>query len=172
MHLNLPDLAPFSSSKNILIAGMGGGFDLFCGLPLYFALKQRGISVHLASYSFTMLEYLKGGERLSPTLLGVTADISTRLPYAPELHLSSWFREERQEEVPIWCFSKIGAQPLISDYRLLVETLRIEGILLVDGGVDSLMRGDEAELGTPIEDSLSLLAVSRLPAELPRVLRA
>lgn len=34
--------------------------------------------------------------------------------------------------------------------------------VLVDGGTDILMRGDEAELGTPTEDATSLAAVSTL----------
>jgi hypothetical protein len=34
--------------------------------------------------------------------------------------------------------------------------------LLIDGGVDSLLRGDEAQLGTFVEDSVSLIAVSEL----------
>jgi hypothetical protein len=40
--------------------------------------------------------------------------------------------------------------------------LGIDGILLIDGGVDSLVRGDEAELGTAIEDLTSLYAVNQL----------
>ncbi len=33
-----PFFKALASSRRILIAGMGGGFDVFCGLPLYFAL--------------------------------------------------------------------------------------------------------------------------------------
>ena len=40
-------------SENILIAGAGGGFDIFCGLPLFFALEQAGKKVTLANYSFS-----------------------------------------------------------------------------------------------------------------------
>ncbi len=32
----------------------------------------------------------------------------------------------------------------------------------VDGGTDSLMRGDESGLGDPIEDACSILAASKL----------
>ena len=32
MDLNLPTLNQLSNCKNLLIAGMGGGFDVFCGL--------------------------------------------------------------------------------------------------------------------------------------------
>jgi hypothetical protein len=44
-------------------------------------------------------------------------------------------------------------------YQALVEHLHIDAILLVDGGVDSLMRGNEEGSGTLVEDSLSLAAV-------------
>jgi len=34
MDLNLPILDQLASCKNLLIAGMGGGYDVFCGLPI------------------------------------------------------------------------------------------------------------------------------------------
>ena len=54
-------------SKRVLIAGAGGGFDVFAGLPLYFALQRAGKHVELANLSFT---YLGGtdAERLGPSL--------------------------------------------------------------------------------------------------------
>jgi hypothetical protein len=52
MHLNLPILDQLMAHENILIAGMGGGYDIFCGLPIYFDLRARGKQVHLANYSF------------------------------------------------------------------------------------------------------------------------
>jgi len=56
MELNLPTLTQLSNCKNILIAGMGGGFDVFCGLPIYFELKKHGINAHLANFSFSDIE--------------------------------------------------------------------------------------------------------------------
>lgn len=38
----------------------------------------------------------------------------------------------------------------------------MDAVILVDGGTDSLMRGDEPGMGTPQEDMASLAAVSRL----------
>jgi hypothetical protein len=43
-----------------------------------------------------------------------------------------------------------------------VDRHAIEAIVLVDGGTDILMRGDEAGLGTPEEDMASLAAVAGL----------
>ena len=74
MRLNLPVLDRLSASRILLIAGMGGGFDVFCGLPIYFELRSRGLNVHLGSLSFSPhLRRLKGGIRLTEALAGVTA---------------------------------------------------------------------------------------------------
>jgi hypothetical protein len=162
MGLNLPVLEQLSGCQNLLIAGMGGGFDLFCGLPIYFELERRGQQAHLASYSFALVSRLKSGVRLTDTLVGVSADHQSRLPYFPEGHLARWFQEARREAVTIWCFAKTGPRVLLPDYRALVQHLGIDGILLIDGGVDSLLRGDEAQVGTLIEDATSLSAVSWL----------
>ena len=162
MDLNLPILNQLSSCKNLLIAGMGGGFDIFCGLPIYFELKKHGINAHLANYSFSDIENVDFGIRLTKTLVGVTPNPERVYPYFPEFHLVNWFKEKRNEDVIIWCFHKKGAVPLTENYKILVEHLGIDGILLIDGGVDSLVRGDEWELGTAVEDLTSLFAVNEL----------
>ena len=162
MELNLPVLDQLTSCRNLLIAGMGGGFDVFCGLPIFFELRRRGQTVHLANFSFSNIQNFHGGIRLSESLVGVTADTSGQSLYFPELYLARWFQDARQESVPIWCFHKTGARPLLRNYQLLIEHLAVDGVLLVDGGVDSLVRGDEAETGSLIEDATSLFAVSEL----------
>src|SRR5579859_3409629 len=162
MKLNLPILDYLAPCKHILIAGMGGGFDVFCGLPIYLELEQLGYDVHLANLSFSDIAGLNDGEELADTLVGVNVEIEGVFDYFPEYYLAQWFYEERNEEITIWCFEKTGARPLIKNYQTLVKHLGIDGILLIDGGVDSLMRGDEPEPGTLLEDSLSLLAVNEL----------
>lgn len=162
MDLNLPFLNQLSNCKNLLIAGMGGGYDVFCGLPIYFELKKHGVNAHLANFSFSDIESVNFGIRLSKTLVGITPKPERVFPYFPELHLVNWFKENRNEDITIWCFHKTGAAPLTENYRILAEHLSLDGILLVDGGVDSLVRGDEAELGTAIEDLTTLYAVNQL----------
>ena len=41
-------------------------------------------------------------------------------------------------------------------------------MIVVDGGTDSLMAGNEADIGTPCEDMISLFAIEKL--EIPSVL--
>ena len=162
MELNLPILNQLTNCKNLLIAGMGGGFDVFCGLPIYFELKKHGVNPYLANFSFSDIENVDFGIRLTKTLVGITSHPNRIFPYFPEFHLANWFKEKQNEEVTIWCFHKTGAAPLTENYKILAEHLSLDGILLVDGGVDSLVRGDEAELGTAIEDLTSLYAVNQL----------
>lgn len=162
MKLNLPIFDKVTDCKNLLIAGMGGGFDLFCGLPIYFELQNNGQTVHLANFSFSDVVNFSGGSRLTRTLVGVDADHDEFVPMFPELHLARWFKEKRNESVTIWCFQKTGTQPLLKNYQVLVEHLKIDGILLIDGGVDSLVRGDEEQTATLIEDATSLFVVNEL----------
>lgn len=162
MNLNLPILNQLDGCRSILIAGMGGGFDVFCGLPIFLELEQRGYDVHLANLSFSDIAGLNDGEQLTDTLTGVSYDMQGAFDYFPEYYLSQWFYDERNEEVTIWCFEKTGARPLIKNYAVLVEHLGVDAVILVDGGVDSLMCGDEPEPGTMFEDTLSLLAVNEL----------
>lgn len=156
MGLSLPYFDKLTQCQNILIAGMGGGFDVYCGLPLYFELRDAGCRVHLANLSFTNLRFIHDAVPLCEGCLGVTPQSHSVLLYAPELHLARHLGET------IWCFYGGGVLQLLAAYRALVAHLDIDGIVLVDGGVDSLMRGDEPKMGTIMEDWQSLAAVSQL----------
>jgi hypothetical protein len=41
--MNIPIAAQLAGSSGVLIAGAGGGYDIFCGIPVYLELRQRGI---------------------------------------------------------------------------------------------------------------------------------
>lgn len=166
MRLDLPFDELLPAGATVLVAGMGGGFDVFCGLPIYFELTQKGYAVHLASLSFAALREYDDGERLSQTLVGVGPGSVDLAGYHPERFLAAWFRESRGEDVTVWCFDAAGTTALSEDYRTLVKRLGIDAIVLIDGGVDSLTRGDEERCGTILEDYVSMAAVSLL-AEVP-----
>lgn len=159
--INLPIFESLEKSQRILIAGAGGGFDIYAGLPLYLMLKEVGKDVHLANLSFTNLS-LVPDERPSPALVPVTADTVHEPIYFPELYLAQWFRAVRDEEVTVYSFEKCGVQPVLEAYKWLQSKFNFDTVVLVDGGTDILMRGDEVGLGTPIEDMTSLSAVSQL----------
>ena len=56
----------------------------------------------------------------------------------------------------------MGVVPVREAYLHLAQSLRLDAIVLVDGGTDILLRGDEQNLGTPAEDMTSLAAVAAL----------
>lgn len=144
-----------SGARRILVAGAGGGCDVYCGLPIYFALRERGAAVYLANLSFSDLS---GSERIAEALFEVRS--SDEGPdYAPERHLARWL-ERRGIEAPVHAFARVGVRPIADAYRRLVQRLRLDAIVLVDGGTDALMRGDEFHLGTPEEDVASIVAAS------------
>src|ERR1700722_12408298 len=158
--LRLPFFTELEKAQTILLAGAGGGFDVFSGLPLYFGLRSIGKKVYLANLSFSHLEAATG-IRLAPAALKITADSIGTGGYFPEFYLSQWFCQ-RNEEVPIYCFERVGCKPLLEGYRAVVNPLQADAVVLIDGGTDSLMRGDEAGLGTPEEDIASIAAVDEL----------
>lgn len=148
------------ASERVLVAGAGGGFDVFAGLPLYLALRASGKQVALANLSFT---YLSGTDarRLGESLWVVDHTTSGEEHYFPEKYLSGWLHRNSMPS-EVYCFEKVGVRPLAQAYSFVVDALGADTVILVDGGTDILMRGDEAGLGTPAEDMTSLAAVSAL----------
>jgi hypothetical protein len=158
--MKLPFFKELESAKTVLIAGAGGGFDVFCGLPLYFWLKRAGKAVHLANLSFTELGFCDG-ERLLPSLVRVLPNTNGPRNYFPEGYLAAWLTG-KFGETPVFAIERAGARPVLEAYEWLLQSLRPDTLILVDGGTDSLMRGDEADLGTPEEDMASLFAAHAL----------
>jgi hypothetical protein len=148
-------------SSRVLIAGAGGGFDVFAGLPIFVALRAMGKQVSLANLSFSFLAGTDAPEML-PGLYRVSAKTQTSTPsYFPEGILAR-FLKTQGIAADIFAFDKRGVRPIYQAYQHLVSELDLDAIVLVDGGTDILMRGDEAGLGTPAEDMVSLAAVSQL----------
>ena len=132
MRLDLPSSIQLPDGASVLIAGMGGGFDVFCGLPIFFELQKRGYMVHLANLSFAPLQEYTDCDWLSTTLVGVGPASTELTGYHPERFLSQWFRECQGEERTIWCFDAAGAQAMAEDYRKLAQRLKLDAIVLVD----------------------------------------
>ena len=159
--MKLPLFNELEKAQSILIAGAGGGFDVFCGLPLYFWLRNAGKTVHLANLTFTELRF-SDGERPVPSLVRVLPGTSGGPSnYFPELYLSEWLNE-RYGETPVYAIARSGVRPVLAAYEYLAKELRPDTVILIDGGTDSLMRGDEVGLGTPQEDMVSLFATNAL----------
>ena len=148
----------------MLLAGCGGGYDVLGAVPLHAALRAAGVEVHLASLSFCYLNGLDGAAQdvEVPTMYAVTGACATEAKYCPEAWLARWLDEVDGGAHTVWSFAKTGVRPLAAAYRALVQRLGVDTIVLVDGGIDAVLRGDETSLGTPAEDLASLAAVAGL----------
>ncbi len=155
-----PTFARLASAERILIAGAGGGFDILSGLPLALSLTALGKTVHLANLTFS---YMGGSDAalLAPALYEVRATTEGDPRYFPEKHLARWLGDKGLRD-RVFCFEKTGVAPLRNAYAHLADRLDLDAVVLVDGGTDILMHGDEVGLGTPAEDITSLMAVRSL----------
>lgn len=157
----IPFLEKIKKKKSILIAGAGGGFDIYSGIPLYFALKNVDNGVYMANTSFVDLE-LTDGRKLFSNLYEIDRNTLGDENYFPEKFLSQWFYENCKIDMSIYCLNRVGVKPMIDCYKYLIEKLSIDAVVLVDGGTDSLMKGNETGLGTPEEDIVSIVSVNEL----------
>lgn len=148
-------------SERVLVAGAGGGFDVYAGLPLYARLRALGKAVTLANLSFT---YLGGtnAARLAPALYRVEPSTTGEDGYFPERTLARFLARSGHGDVAVYAFDKVGVAPVRDAYAHLARTLDLDAVVLVDGGTDILLRGDEQGLGTPAEDMTSLAAAAAL----------
>ncbi|MCX9156329.1 DUF1152 domain-containing protein [Niveibacterium sp. 24ML] len=161
--MQIPFFEAIANSRTILLAGAGGGFDIASGIPLYTYLRRLGKKVVLANLSFTALSFTDC-QAIIPGVYEVTAE-SGDVPYFPEKYILEWIRD--QGETPaMYAFSnKLGVRPLAEGYAALIQAHAIDTLVMVDGGTDSLMFGDESGVGTIIEDACSIVAASlqRMP---------
>ncbi len=153
-----------AASRCVLLAGAGGGYDVVGAIPLFDALRSEGKAVHLASLTTmpgTLLDTMAAVPGL-PQLFEVTPADASETSYCAEAWLARWLDGRYGPQARVWCFQKTGVQPLRRAYRHLVETLGVDTVVLVDGGIDSILRGDETSLGTPGGDLSSVAAVAGL----------
>ena len=177
MTIQTPFWSRIKNSKRILLSGCGGGFDIYQGIPLYFTLKQMGYEVFFANYTFCYdieneekFEFLydkNDKEKNDPLVIVVSADKVSQdsiksSNYFPEYYLSLYFKEKQKQNVPIYTFPHFGYKLLCQAYELLVDKLNIDTVITIDGGTDSLMKGNECGVGTVEEDYNSIFAVEAI----------
>jgi hypothetical protein len=86
--------------------------------------------------------------------------------YAPELHVVSFLDAQFPAEAPHSIYAHYARAWTINSlhkfYAHLVALHDIHAVIAFDGGTDSLVLGDEAGLGDPIEDAVTVGAFARL----------
>lgn len=166
LNLPIPIVMKLKQSKNVLIMGMGGGFDVFSGLPIYFTLEKMGVNVHLANFSHTSWESIPNHVNAIPMAsgcVGVDGFLKQASVNFPEAYLSRWFKEYKNQDVNVWTFKRDqNVTEYTNSLQMLVKHLDVDAIVMVDGGIDSIMVGDEDGSGTMMEDTLSLAALKNV----------
>ncbi|MGN7611601.1 DUF1152 domain-containing protein [Magnetococcales bacterium HHB-1] len=156
--------------RTVMLCGCGGGFDFVHGMLLYPLLQQLGIRVIIGSYSFGHPRRITNAKTVFSSggaiVKQVTAQSQPALHYGPEVHLCRFLDHYDQHNAPhtIYAYyARAFCVPVLSQlYQQLIEKHHVDAILLIDGGTDSLMRGDEEGLGDPIEDAVSIATVADL----------
>lgn len=162
--LNIPNLNDILKHENILIMGIGGGFDVYCGLPLYYELKQYEKNIVLANYSFTLFHEIESHTKskfLLPQLVE-NGEVREDMRYNPEGYLYEGLRI-LDIDTTIYSIERNGSTKTLEAIQYIVQKHNIDCIIAVDGGIDSIFHGNEKGCGTILEDSISLSALSFLP---------
>jgi hypothetical protein len=137
--LNLPILDDLADSKRIMVVGLGGGFDLIGAVPIIVSLGESYESIVLVN--------------LSPKSDFLLRE-STEEDY-PEGLLPNVVRGLEGK----FTVGRHGVQLVRKAYKHIIDSLNIDAVIGIDGGVDSLMRGDELNAGTILEDFVALAAL-------------
>jgi hypothetical protein len=166
------------SIKTVFLCGCGGGFDFVHGLTLYPELVRLGKTVVIGSYSFGNPRNIQGAddifEEAGVVVRRVTAASIPHERYGPEVHVCSFLDLRYPATAPHFVYAYYARDftvPLLTRlYQQFIDQHAIDAVVLVDGGSDSIMVGDEEGLGDPIEDAVSVTTVASLPELKARVL--
>ena len=163
-NLDLP-----ASSHNVLLCGCGGGCDIYTGLPLYKSLVESKKNVFCANITFSDVDKLsKIATQVQELVFQVQYNdkvkIGEKYPdnYLPEWWLSKYFTTHKYANSFVYAIFSEGVIPLTKAFEHILTTHDIDTIIVVDGGIDSMMQGDEEGIGSFLQDIATLLTVSQL----------
>ena len=139
-----------------LILGVGGGYDIYTCLPWFLSLTPEEQSLCLlANYSFTDDLYKYGDVHIVPVEPS-TVRTEKNKSYFPEHHLAKSLNRT------VYAIRLIPCPFLIEVLSAFVVQHQIQQIYMFDGGIDSVIFGNERPYGSPTEDSQTVLACSKL----------
>ena len=134
---------------NILLCGIGGGFDIYGTLPLYYTLTKLGKKCFLHSHQVAPL---------LPTFVDGNGEY-TGATFLPEGPLAKFLKQ------PIYIDRRICPKVLHNSYDKIIKHHNIHHVVMIDCGVDSLMHGDEEYKGTVGEEFIAFAALKGLPVK-------
>lgn len=133
--LNMPE-TKLEVSDVVMLAGIGGGYDVFTGLPIVDHLVKRFVLVNSSpSQDFHYRET------------------------TPDDHPQSMIGY-KYNVIASYTVGRHGVGLTRKAYQEIIDKHKVDTVLAVDGGVDSLSRGDEKDSGTILEDFVGLSALN------------
>jgi hypothetical protein len=142
--MNIPK-TPLDDAKNILLVGLGGGFDVFTGLPFVYHWPDKNFVLTNYSGSQSFVVRPSGFEDYPEGLISDIQNVSAK-----------------------YTIGRHGPKLVKSAFDKILQEHNIDAILAVDGGVDSLALGNEEDYGTVLEDFITLAALSDI--QIPKVI--
>jgi hypothetical protein len=137
-------------NRRILLFGCGGGFDIFGGYFLFREWSKTNVCI-LANYSFT--------DDLSDIMVRVSGKetrTANNQHYFPEADLAAHINQ------PVYAMKQVGPPLLQQCLQQLICEHRVDLVVAIDAGHDAILLGDEIAVGTPLEDSSSMLALKNI----------
>jgi len=144
--MNIPNC--FEDSTNILFAGVGGGFDIFGAIPIAVTLREN------PKYNFVFSNYNGNATKFTCT--------ESIYPESKLIEVIDNQFAPGEPRIPIYSLPKVGVKAYEKMYAEIIKNHNIDTIVAIDGGVDSLMRGDEDGAGTILEDFVNLIALDQM----------
>lgn len=141
--LNLP--IDFTDQDNILFLGIGGGFDIYGAIPIFTHPSLEGKKVTFANLNSRAKNF------------GLVESVGD----TPEERLADWLQKNGHNS-KVYALPRCGVNQMIGYLETIKTENNIKSIVCVDGGVDSLMTGEEEGAGTIIEDTITMMAVLKI----------
>src|SRR4051812_49716672 len=129
MRAMVPFFSRLEKPARILVAGCGGGFDVFAGVPIAQYLMAMGKSVVFANFSFSNL-WLCGGERVTPTMWRGGQTPHQKADFLGK-KVGGWLHAKRQK-APVLAFAESGGRPLSAAPSWVIDQQHNEPVVLVD----------------------------------------
>lgn len=150
------------SKKIVIFSGIGGGYDIFTCLPMYYTLKDK-YDIVMCNLSFTSRENMNNcgiRQLIDGCYQVISGNYAEGIEYFPEYQLANALN------TTVYAMTKYDTvKDIIAFYQAIgnIQIDQIHAIYMFDGGCDVLLSGKETGLGTPVEDIMHLKAVMVLP---------
>jgi len=163
----------FGASKKALLIGIGGGGDILGCIPTANYLKHLGVESILGGLTWErkLVDPTPGPREMSEIqnieLLSETVGLASPSTRAGKVRfIESIVAEELGIKTVLVDINK-GVSGTYKGLKEAVEKLDVDLVIGIDVGADSLARGDEQGIRSPLADSTMLCVLKRLKENVP-----